>query len=803
MQFVQDFKYTIRLLRKNLMFTAIFIATLGIGIGLSTTVFTIVESVLLKKLDYPDPDRLISVAEQNKNGTGTTISFGTYSDWKERSKSIGNLAVYREWQPTVTDKDRFELVSGVRVSYDFFNALGVQIHQGRNFSVEEEHPGVKLLIVSRPFWRKYLNSDAAVVGRALSLNGKPYTVVGVLPDNFKATGFVTPEGGIPEVWALLGYDRSLPEACRSCRHLRAIARLNPSGSVKQAQSELAGIEANLAAEFPNDYPQRAGAVVKTMQEKMVEKVRPVLYILQGTVILLLIIVCSNISSLLFSRVIQRSQEIGLRVSLGATRARLVRQFLTESFIMAVLGGIAGVIVSIIAVRFAYLLPSALPRANEIAIDGTALGFALLVSLLAGAVFGVTPALLLSRNDSHSAFREDTRSSQGRRKKRLQDIMVVSEIALALILMGCAGLLLRSFIRLTSTDPGFQSKNVVAVDISLSEIKYDSPTKLLNFYHEALDHVKTLPSVDFVGLVSSLPISGGYDRVGVCLPQTSGCGTQDSPRADRYIVSPAYLPTMRIPVLQGRGFTDQDIATSVPVALVGKTLAKQLGADPVGQKIKVGDQDWYIVVGVVGDVRQYGLDVAPKLQIYLSNEQLPQSAMTLVVHSGQDPTSIIPSLRAAIGLVDKEQSVFNIHTMDEYLSLSVSQQRFALMMSLVFGCIGFFLAVLGIYGVTSYSVSRRTQEIGIRMALGAQRTNVLYLILRKVAILVGIGIVIGTVSGAATARVIGRLLFETSSTDPLTYIVVALVLIFTGLLAGYLPARKAMSVNPITALRMDA
>jgi putative ABC transport system permease protein len=802
MRFTQDLKYALRLLQRDFFFTVVVVLTLALGIALSTSVFTIVDSVLLRKLPYRDDDRILSVAEQNKSGTGTTISFSTYAEWKERAKSLAALAVYTNWQPTITDENKFQPASGIRVSYDFFNVLGIRPRLGRDFAASEDHPGENLVIVSNAFWQKYFNSNSDVIGRTISVNGKAYMVIGVLPANFTATGFEADQGGVPDIWGLLGYDRALPDACRSCRHFRAIARVGPSMSVDQAHAELAAIEADLAGLFPTDYPTHAGAVVVTLQDKLVHGVRPALYILFALVLLLLFTVCANISSLFFSRAIQRTREIELRISLGATRLCIIRQLLIESVVVALLGGMVGSGLAVIAVRFVYLLNSTLPRVGDIGINGAVLGFALLLSLLAGAILGLTPSLLLSRGETFNALKENSWASQGRHKKRFQDALVVSEIAFALVLMGSAGLLLKSFRHLMSVNPGFETNNLVAVDISLSESKYDSPAKLLNFYHQVLDRVQAQPGVQSAAVVSTLPIAGGYDRVAICLPQHSDCEGQDKPRADRYIISAGYISTMRISLLQGRGISDQDTPTSPPVVLVGNTLAKQLGAEPIGQHVKVGDQGWATVIGVVGDVRQYGLDVPAKLQVYVSNEQQPQSATTLVVRTALNPTAVESSLRTAIGSVDKEQSVFNTHTMDEYLALSVSQQQFTMMLSTVFGAAGFFLAVLGIYGLTSYSVSQRTQEIGIRMALGAQPRSVFGLILKKVVGLTVLGVITGTAGAVVANRAIGSLLFETSPADLVTYTAVVVVLAATALLAGYLPARRAMKVNPIKALRFD-
>lgn len=801
MRFFQDLRYAFRLLRRDFLFSFVLIFTLAIGIGFSTSIFTIVDSVLLNKLPYRDADQVLSVAEQNRSGGGSTISFGTYADWKDRNKSLEHLAVYTDWQPTITDRNQFELTSGIRVSHEFFSVLGIQPRLGQDFSAGEDHPGENLVIISNPFWQKYFNSKSDVIGSTISLNGRPYTILGVLPDNFVATGFEADNGTVPDLWALLGYDRSLPDACRSCRHLRAIARLRPSVSPEQAQAELAAIEIDLARQFPTDYPSHPGAVVKSLQDKLVQGVRPLLSILLISVLLLLLIVCTNISSLFFSRAIQRTREIGLRITLGARRQNIVRQLLTESMVLGVLGGLLGLGLAMFAVRFVYILNSTLPRVGEISINGVVVAFTLMVSLLAGAILGLAPSLLLSRGgNTYNALKEDARTSQGRPRRRLQDALVVAEVALALVLMGSAGLLLRSFRHLMQVNPGFDANNLVAVDISLSEAKYNNLDKLRNFYHNVLDRVRSLPGVQSAAVVSTLPISGGYDRVGICLPDQN-CEGQDSPRADRYIASPDYLSTMKIPLLQGREFSDQDVSNSVPLILIGRTLAKQLGPDPLGKRIKIGDEGWAMVIGVVGDVRQYGLDVAPKLQIYVSNEQKPQSATTLIVRIAQDPSSVMSPLRSAIGSVDKEQSVFNIRTMDEYLALSVSHQHFAMVLSTTFGVIGFFLAVLGIYGLTSYSVAQRTQEIGIRMALGAQPRNVLGLILKEVAVLSVIGIIVGTIGATVGNRVIKSLLFETSSADLLTYVTVVVILAATGLLAGYVPARRAMKVNPINALRM--
>ncbi len=801
---LQDLRYGVRMLMKKPGFTLVAALTLALGIGATTAIFSVVNAVLLRPLPYPQSDRLVAISLNDNDGEYGNTGYTTFVDWQARARSFDRLALIRGWSGTLTGQGEPENIQGLRVTPEYFKLLGVAPALGRDFRAEDNRPDTRFVaILSHDLWRRRFNSDPNVLGKPIVLSGQTFNVVGVMPRDFEdllAVNFYKKA----EVWAALGYDVSQPWACRSCQHLKAFGRLREGFTLAQAQAEMNEISAALQREHPTEYSV-ATAVVFGLQDRFVHEIRPALYLLLIAVFVALLIACANVANLLLARAADRAREMAVRAALGAGRFRIIRQLLVESLLLAVLGSAAGLLVAIWGVELLEAMkPATIMKAQEASIDARALWFAVATSLLTGILFGLAPALQSSKPDLQIALKASERTVTAR--SRLRGLLVVSEITLALVLLVCAGLLIKSFVRLLNVSPGFDDGNLITMMVPAAGTKYRDEDTVRRFYREVLDRVSSLPGVQSAGVVSNLPFSENGDRSGFHIEEKPLQNPADSPSVERYGVSPDYLRAMRIRLLRGRGFNEQDNSDAPLVALISETTARRFwpGEDPLGKRIRLGsiDNPLRTIVGVVSDVRHNSLEDAPDTQAYVPHAQWTGSFMQLVARASADPAGVINAIRGEIKAVDKDIPVYQVATMERLVATATSQRRFTMALVGAFAGLSLVLAGLGIYSVIAYSVAQRTREIGLRMALGAVDRDVLRLIIGQGMKLALIGLALGLSASLALTRLMKSLIFGVSATDPMTFGLVSLSLVAVVLLACWIPARRATKVDPMIALRCD-
>ena len=799
--FLRGVRLALRSLRRELGVSVVIICAWAVGIGATAALFSIYKSVLLQPLPYAAANQLVLVTGQDKDGPQSRSSYATFLDWQRQKGSFSAMAAFRGWSPTMMSDGGAEPLHGMRVTGQFFNVLAVPPRNGRLFTLQEDAPGNNVVVVSYGLWQRRFGGDRDLVGKSIVLNGATYRVVGILGSDFNPVG-LTVLGHKPEIWAPLGYQPSQEEACRSCNHLQVIARLSPGTEIRQAGFEMNSIQKILDQQYPGDYTADMSIALVPLKESVVGNVRLMLSILLASVLFLLMLVCANVSHLLLLRATARTRDIAVRTALGAKQWDIIREFLVEAVTVAVLGGILGFGIAVIAVRYIIAVgPGDLPRLSELRVDGTAFLFAMAVTFVVGLLSGLAPTLAIPRLNLHNFLTDGIRSSSSVSHAIVRKLLMTTEVGLALALMISASLFIKSYVRVTEVNPGFETTNLLTLNISTQGVKFDDPRQLQIFFSQALDKTKHLPGVKSAALVSTLPISGDFDQFNICVEGKMQCTSSDLPVADRYIVSPGYLDVMRIPLIQGRTFTDQDVAGVTNVAMVGQTFARQLlsGSDAIGHRIQAGGT-WFTVVGVVGDVRQYGLDAAPTPEFYVPFAQQPRPFAALVVRGNSDPSQIGAAIKRGVADIDAGQPVYDIATMRQLVESSTAHRRFVMMLASVFGAFGLFLATLGVYGVVSHSVTQRTQEMGIRMALGAQRVNIFQMVLRQAAVTIAGGLVLGLLGAIALSRFFGSLLFSVTVFDPLILAGATIGLLAITLLACSLPAIRATSVDPVVALR---
>ena len=800
----QDLRYGFRTLWKNPGFTTIAVIALALGIGANSAIFSVVNSVLLRPLPYSAPERLVMVWEEaTKHGyPRDTPAAANYLDWRNQNHVFEDMGAVADQSVNLTGAGDPERIEGSRANASVFSVLGLSPQLGRAFTTEEDQPGANnVVILSDRLWKRRFGADSGIIGKQITLSGQSHTVVGVMPQQFQF-----PSQDI-ELWVPMAFT-SQQAASRGSHYLEVVARLKPGVSVAQAQAEMNTIATRLQQQYPQQNTD-LGAVVVPLHEHVVGDVRPALLILLGAVGLVLLIACANVANLLLARAAVRQKEIAVRVAFGASRWRLIRQFLTESILLAAIGGVVGLLLSIAGIALlTRFIPPNISQVKAITLDARVLSFTLLVSLVTGVIFGLIPALQASMFNPNETLKEGGRdSSAGSRGNRIRGLLVIAEVAVSLVLLIGAGLLINSFLRLRSVDPGFKSDNLLTMKIVLPNQKYPDLARRSAFYTNLIERVEALPGVKSAAVTTNLPLYRQGNSVGVEIEGRPAPPPGQEIIIATRVVSQNYLSTMGIPLLKGRQFGPEETAKMPGAVIINEAMAKRYwpGEDPIGKRLTPGrnasPDDWFQIVAIAQDVRQFELTADPKPQMYLPYVQADFLApRDLVVKTEVDPIALAGTVRKAVWDIDKDQPVSDIRTMEEIASESVARQRFSTLLLTIFAAVALVLAAVGIYGVMSYSVTQRRSEIGIRMALGAQKTDVLKLTVGQGLKLVLIGVGFGLAGAFALTRLMASLLFGVGATDPGTFVIISLVLISVALLANYIPARRATKVDPLTALR---
>ena len=806
----QDIRYGVRTLTKTPGFTLVAVLTLALGIGANTAIFSVVNAVLLRPLPFPDAPRLINVSQVdniNRAFTGIEVSFTKFNLIREQSRSLESSAVYYPLTMSLVTQREPELVPAAHASLDLFRTLGEQPALGRSFTPEEDQPGgADVAVVTDGFWHSHFGGDPGLIGRILTLDGKNVTVVGILPADFRfPMQFPEPQIWVPRVFES---DFLSPLQVHSgAGYLNFLGRLRPGVSLPNAQAELDTINGRYRQEFGSNADQKYGLAVVSLEQLLVGTLRPSLLVLLAAVGFVLLIACANVASLLLVRATARSKEIAIRKTLGASRLRLVRQLLSESLLLSLLGGALGVLLAAGLMPLVRLIsPGTVPCLEQSTVDGTVLLFTLVLCTLTGLAFGLVPALQITGRGLHDALKEGGRgSSDGGVRNRFRSLLVVAEVAVALVLMTGAGLLIKSFARLMEVNPGFESCSLLTFPINLPKVRYSKPEQQVQFYQQLLERVKAVPAVQSAGLVSDLPLGAVTPYYFFC-PEGIACqGIGKDPVVARSQVSPNYFQTLHTPLIRGRFFTDQDVTGNTNVVVVNQSLAYRYwpNQDPIGKHLANSrDKIQREIVGVVADVKFSSLSAPNTEEMFLPIEQVGWPAATLVVRSTSDRAALVSAVRQQIAQLDPTLPVSGILSMDEVVSTSVAQPRIIMQFVGIFAGLALLLAAVGIYAVMAYSVTQRRQEMGIRMALGAQPRHILQLVLGHGMGLTLLGVVLGIAASFGLTRLLASLLFGTGATDPLAFSVATVLLAATALLACYVPARRATRLDPMLALRYE-
>ena len=808
---LQDLKYGIRMLVKNPGFTAIAVIALAPGIGPTTAIFSVVNAVLLKPLPFVEPSQLLMVYETNlqRGFNRGTMSYPNFADVRDQNQVFEKMSSYHSGDFILTGRGEPLRLQGAVVNADLFPLLGVKASLGRTFLPDEDKPGsVRVVVLSNRLWRNHFNSDPGVVGNSLVLDGKNFTVVGVMPE-----GFQFPVQNEPvELWSTIAGEASGEDPMTSHRgahYMNAIARLKPGVTIEQARADLETIAGRLEQQYPDTNSHR-GVFIESALESLVTDVRLALLVILGAVGCVLLIACANVANLLLARATSRHKEMAIRAALGASRLRVMRQLLTESIFLAILGGSIGLLLALWGTSLLVsIIGNDVPRSAEIGIDGRVLGFTLLVSLLTGVVFGLVPALHSSKTDLTESLKEGGRgSTEGSRRNTMRGALVIIEVAIAVVLLAGAGLLIQSLLRLQHVNPGFNPKNVLSFSLGLPEVKY-STQKQIDFFNEIISRIESLPGVQAASAVLPLPL--GSDRIRITF-ETEGRSIPRSelPASEYRAVALNYFRTMGIPLLKGRDFDERDSRQSTQVIVVNEDFAQRFfpGDDAIGKHIKPGMSNgedkpaWREIVGIVGSVHHLSLSSEPTPEYYVPHTQMPFDSMTIVARTEGDPRALISAVQREVRALDSELPVYNIKTLEEYVAASVAQPRFNTVLLAIFAGIALVLTAVGLFGVMSYTVRQRTHEIGIRMALGAAQTDVLKMVVRQGMTLAGIGMGIGLAGAYFLTQLITSMLFGIGATDPLTFVAISVVLAIVALGACFVPARRATRVDPMVALRYE-
>ena len=800
-QLFKDIRYGVRSLLHRPAFTAIAIFTLALGIGANSAMFTAVNAVLLRPLPFPEAEQLVFFEGVNasKGITQSNMSVPDFADWQSQSQAFDQMAAFVSGGMILTRGDETERVRATGVSGDFFPIFRTNAFKGRTLGPDDAQTGRDdVVVLSHGLWQRRFGADPNVIGTTVLVGGKNTTVVGVMPP-----GFDYPYQS--EMWGPFPIDAAAER--RDNRYINVITRLKNGVSIPQAQTEIDTINLRLAQTY-KETNDGWTARLTNLQERMVGGMRPSLLVLLGAVGFVLLIACANVANLQLARATARHKEIAVRTALGASRWRIVRQLLTESLLLSMTGGAIGLWVSIWLTKLLIAIsPPNTPRFDEFTLDGRVFAFTFGLTVITGIAFGLAPALQVSRPDLNEGLKEGLRSGAGAHRNRMRSLLMVAETALSFMLLVGAGLLIKSFIHLRDVSPGFNPDNVVTFRVSIPSAKYAQGEPRAQVLHQAVERLRSLPGVQSAGAVLSLPLGGDTFNVGrAYIREGRPATTEESTNAAYFVATPDYFRTLQIPLLSGRVFTDRDTEQTPKVVIVNETMARSLwpGESPLGKRITIWRDEKFPreIVGVVGDTKS-SLDEDSSRQMYVPYAQdSGWSGMSFVVRTSGDPANMSPATRNEIRAVDKGIAVFNTRTMNDVLATSVAPRRTPMLLLSIFAAVALLLAMMGIYGVTSYYVTQRTQEIGIRMALGAQMSDVLKLVLGNGLMLVVAGIGVGLVGAFAVTRLITSLLFGVKPTDVVTFVVVSLCLMVTALVATYIPARRATKVDPVEALRYE-
>ena len=812
----QDLRFAIRQLRKTPGFALTTILTLALGIGATTAIFSLINAVLLKPLPFPEPGRIMSLwsldQSVGKSGVPETISYPDFFDWRSRQHSFEAISSYRNEGGTLTGSGTPQQLHIDIVSSDFLRVLDVRPILGRGFILDDEKPGAHVVLLSHETWLTTFGGSADIVGRAITLDNTSYTVIGVMPKGFR----FPLDAPAPALWTTLADDEIDPgakephplTAQRGADIVEVVGRLKPGVTIAQATADLSVIEQNLATQYPQSNKRFTAAQVTPELDNLVGKSRPALRVLFASVLFVLLIACANVAGLMLTRASRRRAEIAVRSAMGASRWEIMRQVLVESVVLSLCGGAAGVALSVILLKtMLQFVPQDLPRLDQVSVDGMVLAFAAGASILTGLIFGLLPAWRMSRLDPALALREGTRTvTSGRGQHRLHGALVIAETAIGLVLLIGAGLLIRSFIRILNVDPGFDPQHVLTASLNVPDTQYPG-LKKTQFYDELLPRIAALPGVKSVSAAVPIPLSNIGITIGFTI-EGQPVAPGDEPDAPVGIVTPGFFGTLRIPLLSGRDFLPADDSRAPAVVIVNQAFARKYfpGEDPIGKRIKPGlsdditNEQMREIVGVVGDVKRRGITAEMPAQIYMPFKQAIIFSPPLIIRTAGEPLSIVGEVRAELAQLDRNIPLYDVKSMQDYVSLASASPRFQTMLITSFAVLALLLSAIGLYAVLSYMVAQRTLEIGLRLALGAQRDNVLNLILRRGMGLTAIGLAIGIVASLVLTRFMQEMLYGVRPFDLLTFVAVSAVLLLVSLIASAVPAYRAARLDPMQTLR---
>lgn len=804
-QLIQDIRYAFRMMFKNPGFTLVALITLALGIGANTAIFSLVNGLLLRPLPYGNPDRIVMVWQNYRERNGRDkewTSPDTFFDWRDQNHSFESISVIDGWLPTILGGEP-EQIPGATVTYNMFSVLGVSPAIGRTFVAEEDKPnGRKVVILSDGLWKRRFAGDRNVIGKDILINGGKYSVIGVMPPKFEF-----PMEPSAQIWTPMQVD-STNSCGRDCITLRSIARLKPGITLAQAKSDMNLVAQRLQQQYPEQY-RNVGITLTPLQEQLTEEIRPALLVLLAAVGLVLLITCANVANLLLVRASGRKSEIAIRSALGAGKSRLRRQLITENMLLALIGGALGIFLGVIGIDILIrLLPEDLPiiGIQNVGVDLRVLIFTLGISVATGLIFGLIPILQFTDPKIGESLKEGGRNRVGAGNSKIRSFLVVSEVAFALMLLIGAALLMKSFLRLMNVNPGFRTQNVLTMQLNLPDSRYAEQVQIQDFYSQLLEKIKSLPGVINTGTTNALPLGGSYTDTTFLIE-----GQSPDTRKDQSVwfqlISDQYLQTMGIRLMKGRYFTDQDNFDAPRVVIVTETFARRYfpRGDAIGKRLNFNNPQkpvWREIIGIASDVKQFGLNKETPIAIYLHQKQSASPFVTLAVRTSTNPLNLASEIRSQVWSIDKNLAVSNVQTMEQVVVKTVNTPRITLSLIGTFAAAALLLAALGLYGVVSYSAAQRTNEIGIRMALGARENDVLKMVVGQGMTLAAIGVVIGLIGAYALTHLMSKLLFGVSATDPLIFVTIAGLLALIALIASYIPAHRASKIDPVIALRYE-